>query len=60
MHIEACTLIGTYLFLLFVKVIDDDSNKQVQRKEWAENYKEYEIQIHVDVSFPNRLFQYLQ
>ena len=41
--------IGTYLLLLFIEVVDDDTNEQVEREEGAEDDEEDEVQVHVDV-----------
>ena len=41
--------IGTYLLLLFIEVVDDDTNEQVEREEGAKNDEEDEVQVHVDV-----------
>lgn len=39
----------TYLFLLLVKVVDDDTNKEIQSEEGAEDYEDHKIYIHVDI-----------
>ena len=36
----------TYLFLLLVKIVNDDTNKQVQRKKWTKNDEDDEVQVH--------------
>ena len=46
-------------FLLFVKVVDDDSNKEVEREEGAENDEENKVEVHVNVDFFFRLLVHL-
>ena len=52
--------LSTYLFLLFVEVINNDSDEKVERKERAEDDEEDEVEVHVDVDFPDRLLTELQ
>jgi len=47
--------ISAYLLLLFVEVIDDNSDKQVKSEEGAKDDEEDEVQIHVDIRFSNGL-----
>jgi hypothetical protein len=42
---------NTYLFLLFIKIIDDHTNEQVECEKWAKDDEEHKVQIHVDVGF---------
>ena len=37
-----------YLILLFVELIDDDTDEQVEREEGTEHDEEDEVEIHVD------------
>lgn len=46
--------------LLLVEVIDDHSDKQVQREERSEDDEEHKVQVHVDVGLPDRLLAHLQ
>ena len=48
---ENCLKIDTYLFLLFVEVINDDTNEQVQGKERSKNDEEDKVKVHVDIYF---------
>ena len=50
----------TYLFLLFVEVINDDTNEQVESKEGSENDEEDKVEVHVDVDFPYGLLKQLE
>ena len=43
--------IDTYLLLLFVEIVDDHSDEQVEGEEGPENDERYEVPIHVDVNF---------
>lgn len=37
--------------LLFVEIIDDDSNEEIEREERAEDDEENKVKVHVDVDF---------
>ena len=50
----------TYLFLLLVEVVDDDSNEEIEGKEGAEDDEEHKVEIHVDVDLSNRLLANLE
>lgn len=50
----------TYLFLLLVKVIDDDTNEEVEGEERAEYNKDDKIDVHVDVVLILRLVSHLR
>ena len=52
--------VGTYLFLLFIEVINDDSDEKIKSEERAEDDEEDEVEVHVDVDFANRLLTELQ
>ena len=52
--------LSTYLFLLFVEVINNDSDEKVECEERAEDDEEDEVEVHVDVDFANRLLTELQ
>jgi hypothetical protein len=41
--------IDTYLLLLFVEVVDDDSDEEVEGEEGPEDDEEDEVEVHVDV-----------
>ena len=58
MH-NLCNGLDTYLFLLFIEVIDDNTNKKVEGEEWPEDDKEDEIDVHVNVDLTNRLLTHL-
>ena len=53
-------ILSTYLFLLLVEVINNDSDEKVEREERAEDDEEDEVKVHVDVDFANRLLTELQ
>lgn len=46
----------TYLFLLLVEVINNDTNKEIQSEEWAKDNKNYEVKVHVFVPLKSWLF----
>ena len=48
--------LNTYLLFLFIEVIDDDSNEEIEGEERAEDDEEDEVDVHVDVDLPDRLF----
>ena len=50
----------TYLFLLLVEVVNDDTNKQVQREKWTKNDEDDEVQVHKYTFFPTGLGVLLQ
>ena len=52
--------INTYLFLLFVEVVDDDTYEEVERKEGAEDDEEHEVDVHVYVGLVLRLLVQLK
>lgn len=52
--------LNTYLFLLLIEVIDDDTNEEVEGKEGAEDNEDDEVQVHVKVRFVVRLQLHLQ
>lgn len=40
-----------YLFFLLIEVFNDDTDEQIQGKEWTEYDKEDEVQVHVNIDF---------
>lgn len=59
--IDICQLeFNTYLFLLFVEVINDDTNKQIEGKEGSKNNEKDKVEVHVDVDFPYGLLSQLK
>lgn len=52
--------IDTYLFLLLIKIINDDANEKVQSEEGATDDKNHKIDVHIFVSFPFGLVFHLQ
>ena len=51
---------NTYLFLLFVKIINDDTNKQIEGKEGSKNDEKDKVEVHVDVDFTYGLLSQLK
>lgn len=51
---------GTYLFLLLVKVVNDDTNEQVECEEGPKDDEDDKVEIHVQVHFILRLFSHLK
>lgn len=50
---------GTYLSLLLVEVVDDDTNEQVEGEEGAEDDEDDKVQVHVQVDLLDRLLLHL-
>lgn len=50
----------TYLFLLLVKIVDDDTNEEVQCEERPKDDENHKVQVHVQITFPFRLLLTLQ
>ncbi len=50
----------TNLFLLHVKILDDDTNEEVQREERADDYKEYKEEVIAGRVVVHRLLLKLQ
>lgn len=46
---------NTYLFLLLIEVVDDDSDEEVQGEERPEDDEEDKVEVHVDVHLTNGL-----
>jgi len=42
-----CSICTTYLFLLLVKIVNDDTNEEVQCEERPEDDENHEVQVHV-------------
>ena len=51
---------NTYLFLLLVEIINDDTNKQIEGKEGSKNDEKDKVEVHVDVDFPYGLLSQLK
>lgn len=51
---------ATGFLLLFVKVVDNHSDKQVEGKKRSKYNEKHEVKIHVNVRFANRLLVDLQ
>lgn len=47
---------STYLFLLLVEVVNDDTNEKVQGEEGTEDDEDDKVDVHVEVVLPLRLF----
>ena len=47
--------LNTYLLFLFIEVIDDDSNEEIEGEEGAKDDEEDEVDVHVDVDLPDGL-----
>lgn len=46
------SLFSTYLFLLLVEVVNDDTNEKVQGEERPEDDEHYKVDVHVEVALP--------
>lgn len=44
---DLCLCCGTYLSLLLVEVINDDTNEEVEGEEGTENNEDDKVQVHV-------------
>ena len=42
---------GTYLLLLFIEVINDDSNEKIESEEGSKDDEEHKVDVHPDVTF---------
>lgn len=42
-----CSICTTYLFLLLVKIVDDDTNEEVQCEERPEDDENHKVKVHV-------------
>ena len=49
------TLVGTDLILLFVELVNDDTDEEVEREEASEDDERDEVEVHVDVHLAMRL-----
>ena len=47
--------LNTYLLLLLIEVIDDDSNEEIEGEEGAKDDEEDKVDVHVDVDLPDGL-----
>ena len=52
--------LNTYLLFLFIEVIDDDSNEEIEGEEGAKDDEEDEVDVHVDVDLAYGLLPHLQ
>lgn len=50
----------TYLFLLLVEIVNNDTNEEVECEERAKDDKDDEVHVHVEVDLVRRLFLYLR
>lgn len=46
---------ATYLFLLLVEIVDDDTDEQVKGEEGAKDDEDYKVEVHVQVVLIFRL-----
>ena len=51
---------ATYLLLLLVEVVDDDTDKQVKGEEGAEDDEDDKVEVHIQVDLIIGLFFQLQ
>lgn len=42
-----CSIFNTYLFLLLVEIVNDDTNEEVQCEERPEDDENHKVQVHV-------------
>lgn len=45
---------------MFIEIIDDDSNKQIEREKGSTYNEEHEVQIHVNICLSNWLLSQLE
>lgn len=50
----------TYLLLLLVKVVNNDTNEEVECEERAEDDEDDKVNVHVEVDLIRRLLLYLR
>lgn len=49
----------TYLFLLLVEIVNNDTNEKIEREERAEDDEDDKVYVHVKVDLIRRLLLYL-
>ena len=52
--------LNTYLLLLLIEVIDDDSNEEIEGEEGSKDNEEDKVDVHVDVDLSDGLFPNLR
>ena len=52
--------LNTYLLLLLIEVIDDDSNEEIEGEEGAKDDEEDKVDVHVDVDLADGLLPNLR
>ena len=52
--------LNTYLLFLFIEVIDDDSNEEIEGEEGAKDDEEDKVDVHVDVDLADGLLPNLR
>lgn len=50
------TIIITRFFLLLVEIVNNHTDKQIEREKRTENDEKHKIKIHINIFFANRLF----
>ena len=50
----------TYLFLLFVEIVDDHTNEQVEGEKGSKDDEKDKVKVHVNVDLTDRLLAQLQ
>lgn len=57
-RVDLCP-VNTYLSFLLVKIVDDDTNEEVQGKEGAKDDEDNKVEVHVEVNLSAGLFLHL-
>ena len=52
--------LNTYLFLLFVEIVDDHTNEQVEGEKGSKDDEKDKVKVHVNVDLTDRLLAQLQ
>ena len=60
MKVYFSSFVGTYLFLLLIKVVYDDSDEQIEGEKRAKDDEKDKVEVHVDVDFTDGLLAKLK
>ena len=52
--------LNTYLLFLFIEVVNDDPDEEIEGEKGAKDNKEDKVDVHVDVDFPYWLVSNLE
>jgi hypothetical protein len=52
-------ILNSYLVLLFIELVNDNTDKQIESEKAAKDDEGHKVQVHVDVDLPVRLVVHL-